>query len=74
MTTPPTCACCPPASKATQNLPQFQEIEDAWKAPAKIIDALPPSTERSSAERCLKQSYAYVKEARERAKRREADE
>ena len=56
------------------DLPQFQEIEDAWKAPAKIIEGLPASTERTSAERCLEQSRKYTVEARERAKLREADE
>ena len=56
------------------DLPQFQEIEDAYKVPAKVIDALPPSTERTSAERCLEQSRKYTVEARERAKLREADE
>jgi hypothetical protein len=72
----PTCSCCPPvsAAEATQNLPSYQSVDDAYKVPAKIIEALPPSTERNSAERHLQQSYAYAKEARERAKLREADE
>jgi len=70
----PTCTCCQVMAEATRNLPAYQAIDDAFKAPAKVIEALPPSTERDSAARHLKQSYAYAKEARERAKLREADE
>lgn len=72
----PTCACHPGsvAAETPRNLPHFQAIDDAYAQPGKIIEALPPSTERDSAARHLKQSYAYAKEARERAKFREADE
>jgi hypothetical protein len=58
--------------------PSWQDIENAYEEPRRVIDALPDSpeyrTERNSAKRCLDQSYAYVKEIRERVRHQEGED
>lgn len=48
-------------------LPQYQEIEDAFKPAAEILDRLPKSTESDRARFHASESYRYAKESRERA-------
>ena len=49
-------------------LPQYEQIEKAFKVPAEIIERLPSSTETRRAGELLKQAEAYTREARERVK------
>lgn len=50
-------------------LPQYQEIEDAYKAPADVIGRLPEgTTEARRASEHLDMARRYTYEARERAK------
>lgn len=54
--------------------PDWASIENAYEQPQQILDALPDSTERRSAERCLKQSYQYAKECREKVRYEEGED
>lgn len=54
--------------------PDYQSIEDAYAEPARILDALPSSTESRRAAELLDQSRKYAYEARERVKLEPASE
>src|SRR5881392_692263 len=49
-------------------LPQHEEIENAFKPAAEILDRLPKTTESDRARFHVGEGYRYAKEARERAK------
>lgn len=53
--------------------PDWASIENAYEQPQQVLDALPESTERRSAERHLKLSHQYAMECREKV-RDEGDE
>lgn len=55
------------------NLPQYEEIERAFKAPAEVLAKLPPSGLRERAEQLVEQSYRYAKEIREKSGPRDAE-
>ena len=52
-------------------LPQYQDIEDAYKAPKKVVNWLPESTETRRALEHLKIAEDYTMQARERARKDE---
>ena len=51
--------------------PDYQSIEDAYTAPARILDALPKSGLRERAEQLLTQSRDYAYELREKTRDQE---
>lgn len=53
--------------------PSWADIEDAFNQPTRVLDALPDSTERRSAERHLKLSHQYAMECREKVRNAEPD-
>ena len=53
---------------AMTDVPQYQQIEDAYKGVAEVIDKLPESTETRRATEHLKLSESYTIQARERVK------
>ena len=54
--------------------PTFQHLDDVYSETQSVLDALPDTTERRSAERCLNQSKAYAFECREKVRNQEPDE
>ena len=54
--------------------PDWASIENAYEQPANVLDGLPDSTERRSAERHLKLSYQYAKECREKVRYQEGED
>jgi hypothetical protein len=50
-----------------KQLPNYEQIERAYHAPADVLDDLPESGLRERAKQLLDQSYEYAKEIREKA-------